>query len=419
MDALQQYKLVLLTAYLLVQGFSYWLELLNLRHMKTHGHEIPQGFEEYTDATSMKRTMAYTAEKTALDLAESAWDSILLLIILYGGLLDRYSAWILSLQLPFVASGVIFFLLIQYMGMAASVPFSLYGTFRLENRYGFNTMTPRLWGTDLLKSAVLATVLTGILTAAGLWLVQLSPELWWLYVWGLFLAFSIFLMYVSPYVIEPLFNTFTPLEGGPLTLRITELMNKAGLRVSSVQKIDASKRSRHTNAYFTGIGKVKRIVMFDTLLEKMTDDEILAILAHEVGHWKKRHILKRIVTLEAVALAGMYLSYLALRGDLLSRMFVPSAGTFYAKIIALGFIAGIITFPFTALSSYISRRHEEEADRFAAGLTGDPESLATSLIKLSKDNLSNLHPHPLYADFYYSHPPVVDRIAKIRSGPAD
>ncbi|MHB8881372.1 MAG: M48 family metallopeptidase [Thermodesulfovibrionales bacterium] len=415
MDALQQYKLILLIAYLLVQGFSYWLELLNLRHMKIHGHEIPHGFEGYTDAGSMKKAMAYTSEKTGAGIIESISGSILLLIILYAGLLDRYSSWILSLQLPFVASGVIFILLLQYMSMAASLPFSLYGTFRIENRYGFNTMTPKLWGTDLLKSTGLATVLAGILTAAGLWLVQWSPDLWWLYVWGLFLAFSLFLMYVSPYVIEPLFNTFTSLEDGQLTGRITELMHQAGLRVSSVQKIDASKRSRHTNAYFTGIGRVKRIVMFDTLLEKMTDDEIIAVLAHEVGHWKKRHVLKRIVTLEAAALAGMYLSYLALRGDLLADLFVPSAGTFYAKLIVLGFIAGIITFPFTALSSHISRRHEAEADRFAVSLTGDPESLATSLIKLSKDNLSNLHPHPLYADFYYSHPPVVERIEKIRS----
>lgn len=193
------------------------------------------------------------------------------------------------------------------------------------------------------------------------------------------------------------------------------IAEKAGIRVSKIFTVDASKRSHHTNAYFTGIGRVKRIVLFDTLIRKMNGDEIIAVLAHEIGHWKKRHIVKRIIGFEAVSLIGSYAAFRTLQTDFLTDMFGIRNGTIFAKVVILGFVAGIVLFPFTALSNYISRRQEEEADRFAADLTSDPESLATSMIKLSRDNLSNLHPHPLYAKFYYSHPPVVERIKKIRS----
>ena len=191
-------------------------------------------------------------------------------------------------------------------------------------------------------------------------------------------------------------------------------MEKAGIKVSMVFKIDASKRSHHTNAYFTGIGKVKRIVLFDTLLNKMTQSEVLAVLGHEVGHWKKKHILKRIVFIELMAFIGSYISFRVLKADFLADIFGIQDVTFFAKLVILGFLFSIISFPFIPLSSYFSRKHEYEADRFAAALTSDPESMATSLIKLSKDNLSNLHPHPLYAKFYYSHPPVVERVNKLR-----
>ncbi|MBA4374164.1 MAG: peptidase M48 [Thermodesulfovibrio sp.] len=415
MDNLHQYQFVILAAYLVVQGADFWLEMLNLRHMKRCGATIPEGFENHIDSATLKKAAAYTLDKMRFGIIESIVSSTLLIIFLFGGLLGRYDAWVDSLQLSFIAAGIVFFLGLHYINTILSLPFSVYSTFRLENRYGFNTMSGKLWFSDLLKSALLSTLLLGTVLAAGLWIVQASAEYWWLYAWGFFLVFSLFLMYLSPYVIEPLFNKFTPLEGEGLTERIRETMGKAGIQISSVLKIDSSKRSRHTNAYFTGIGKVKRIVMYDTLLAKMDDSEIVAILAHEIGHWKKRHILKRIVTVEVMALAGMYIAFRLLQSDLPAALFGLKGATFYAKTVILSFIAGIVTFPFAALSNYISRRHEEEADRFAAELTGDPESLATSLIKLSRDNLSNLHPHPWYAAFNYSHPPVIERIRTLRS----
>jgi len=411
---MQKYQLIILFGYIILQGFEYWLKFLNLQYMKKYGTHVPEGFEGYIDEPALKKTHAYTIETSSLSFIESIFGNIIMIVFLFGGVLGLYNRWIDSLDLPFVVKGTVFFLLLTFVNTVLSIPFSLYSTFRIENKYGFNTMTWKLWVTDLLKSLVLSTVVLGVILLGGLSIVQHNPAHWWLFAWGFFFVLSIFLMYISPYVIEPLFNKFTPLQGGELEEKIRELMNKVGIRVSRVFTIDASKRSRHTNAYFTGIGRVKRIVLFDTLMEMMAQSEILAVLAHEAGHWKKKHVLKRIVVFEFISLAGAYLSFLVLRSNVLSDMFSLQGGAFFAELVILGFIFGIAAFPFTPLLSFFSRRHEDEADRFAIEWTGDPGSLATSLIKLSKDNLSNLHPHPLYAKFYYSHPPIVQRIRKIR-----
>ena len=191
-------------------------------------------------------------------------------------------------------------------------------------------------------------------------------------------------------------------------------MGKAGIKVSRVFKVDASKRTKHTNAYFTGIGKVKRIVLYDTLIEKMDYDEIMSVLAHEAGHWKKKHILKSIIATETIALVAIFISYQMVQTDFLIDLFHIGQSSFFVKIVLLGFIGSIVSFPFSPLFHYFSRKHENEADRYSFEMTGKPESMISSLVKLSKDNLSNLHPHPLYALFHYSHPPVLERIRRIR-----
>jgi STE24 endopeptidase len=221
-------------------------------------------------------------------------------------------------------------------------------------------------------------------------------------------------MYVSPYVIEPLFHKFAPLENEDLEGGIRNLMGKAGIRVSRIFKVDASKRTRHTNAYFTGIGKVKRIVLYDTLVEKMNMSEILSILAHEAGHWRKKHILKQIIVTEIIALVALYVSYRLIQDDSLLIHFGIEENTIFAKLVILAFLGSIVSFPFTPLFHHISRMRENEADRYSCGLTDDSESLISALVKLSKDNLSNLHPHPRDALFHYSHPPVLKRIHTIR-----
>jgi len=378
------------------------------------GLSIPPEFEGKIDENLLKKTQEYEEEKTRFSFISSIFGNVITIIFIFGGLLNIYNSWIASLNWTFILTGILFLLILSYASTFFSIPFSLYSTFKIENKYGFNTTTPKLWLTDFLKSILVSTVLMGIVALVALWLIQSSPNYWWIWVWGFFLIFSLFMMYISPYVIEPLFNKFTPIEEEGIEDKIKKLMQKVNLKVSRVFKMDASKRSRHTNAYFTGIGRVKRIILYDTLLEKMNHDEILSVLAHEAGHWKKKHVLKMIIVLELISLIGIYISFRILQTDLLTALFQIKQGTFFAKVIILGFIGGIISFPFIPLSNYVSRRFEREADRFACELTGNSESMASALIKLSKDNLSNLHPHPFYAAFYYSHPPIVQRIKDIK-----
>jgi STE24 endopeptidase len=410
---MQKYLIIILLGYLFVQGIEYWLRFMNLKYMKAHEKEIPPAFEGYIDKSILGRMQAYTIEKSHFSTIKSLYGNALVLIFLFGGILDVYNSWIVSLQLSFISSGIIFFLLLSFGTTVLSIPFSLYDTFKIENKYGFNAMTGKLWVVDFLKSMLLSTILITIVLTAALWLIQSSPESWWIWVWVFYLVFSLFIMYISPYVIEPLFNKFTPIEDESLAQKIRELLQRVGIKVSRVFKMDESKRSRHTNAYFSGFGKVKRIILYDTLLEKMDQDELLAVLSHEAGHWKKKHVLKLIIISEIISLAAIYISFRILQTDFLTNIFHIEHHTFFAKVVILGFIGSIVSFPFIPLGNYISRRFEREADRFSIQLMENKENISSALIKLSKDNLSNLYPHPLYAAFYYSHPPIAERIESI------
>lgn len=409
--------MTLLLTYLLTLIAGYGLTLLNLAYLWRHGNEVPAPFAGAVDPERLGKIAAYTVENNRLGLLQSVFDNGLLLWFLFGGLLPRYDRWIASLSNSFLLKGLLFVLVLQLVKGVLGLPFSLYRTFGIENRYGFNTMTLRLWLLDLLKGVLIGTLLLGVLLSGALWLVQASPDRWWLWVWGLFAGFSLLLIYISPVLIEPLFFKFEPLQRQGLEQAVRELLARAGLQVSRVFQVDASRRSRHSNAYFTGIGRVKRIVLFDTLLEQMADGEVLAVLAHEAGHWKKQHILKRLLTSLLLSLAGLYLAWWLIgRGGLPGLLGLEQA-SFYAQVLVLSLLASIAGFFFTPLSSWRSRRHEWQADAFACELHGRPQDLATALIKLSRDNLANLHPHPLYAACYYSHPPVVSRVeALLASG---
>ena len=407
------YLITIISAFIIIVAFGYWLDFLNLAHLKKHGSVIPPEFEGQIDQELLSKTSAYNIEHTKFGFASSVFNNIISLLFIFV-LLNIYNSWVLSLDLPFIVSGLAFFLLLTYAETAVSMPFSLYSTFKIENKYGFNTMTFKLWMTDTIKSLLISTILMGLLIAAGLFLIHKSPELWWLWVWCFFLVFGIFMMYISPYVIEPLFHKFSPIEDEELEVSIRSLMEKVGIKVARVFKVDASKRTKHTNAYFTGIGKVKRIVLYDTLIEKMTKEEIISVLAHEAGHWKKKHVLKHIVVTEVIALIAIYIAYHVLQGSFLLELFHIEKDSLLAKLIVLGFIGSIVSFPFSPLFNYVSRKHENEADKFSYEMTGNAESMISALVKLSKDNLSNLHPHRLYALFHYSHPPVLERIRWIR-----
>lgn len=413
---------ILLVIYLLLVIFGYWMKFLNLSYLRKHGHIIPKPFEGHIDGELLKKTSAYTFEHSRFGYIASIFDNILFIAFLFGGLMMLYNRWINSLDLSFVFTGLIFFLILDLVSTILGIPFDLYSTFKIENKYGFNTTTPKIWISDFVKSLLISIILLFITGGAAFWIVQASPNFWWLWIWVFFLAFSLFFMYISPYVIEPLFHKFIPItECEGLEEKIRAMFEKVGIKVSRVFQIDASKRSTHTNAYFTGIGKVKRIILYDTLLQKMNHDEILAVLAHEAGHWKKKHILKRIIISEALGFVGFYISFRILRTNWLTDLFgiEPSANyldktTFFVKLIILGFVGSIISVPFSPISAYFSRKQERQADQMAVDLTGSPDGLISALIKLSKDNLSNLHPHPLYAKLYYSHPPIVQRLEQLK-----
>jgi len=411
---LNTYLTMIITAYLIIIAFGYWLDFLNLAHLKRHGSIIPHEFTGQIDKALLSKTRDYTVETTKFGILSSVFNNAVFLVFILV-LLNIYNTWIASLNVSFILTGLVFFLVMTYAETVISIPFSLYSTFKIENKYGFNTMTAKLWIADTLKSLFISTILLGLLISAGLFIVQKSHDWWWLWVWSFFLAFSIFMMYISPYVIEPLFHKFTPIEDEKLEAGVRDLMNKVGIRVSRVFTMDASKRTKHTNAYFTGIGKVKRIVLYDTLIEKMDYDEIMSILAHEAGHWKKKHILKSIIITEAIALVVIYVAFHLMQSNVLLEIFHIETESFFAKLIILGFIGSIVSFPLSPLFNWYSRKNEKVADIYSYELTGNKESMISALVKLSKDNLSNLHPHPLYALFHYSHPPVLERIRNIRN----
>jgi STE24 endopeptidase len=337
------------------------------------------------------------------------------LLFLFGGLLNWFNNLVAAQEWQPVISGVVFFLTLIYAEALIKIPFSLYNTFSLEKRFGFSNQTLRLWFQDLCKALLVNTLLLGVLLYGILWLIFKLPDMWWLAGWIFVLFFSIFLLYISPYVIEPLFNEFSPIKDMALEERIKEIMSRIGLKINRVFTMDASKRSSHSNAYFTGIGHVKRIVLFDTLLANHADEEIIAILAHEAGHWKKKHVLKMLVISQALALLGFYAAYRLTEGDVLARLFRLDMPSMHAKLLLVAFLGTLVLFPLKPLMAYLSRRHEVEADNFAVQLTHSPVPMAEALIKLGKDNLANLHPHPWYAAVYYSHPPLVQRVKKILS----
>ncbi|HCE44989.1 MAG TPA: peptidase M48 [Lentisphaeria bacterium] len=406
--------ILILAAYAIVRGFDFYLDWLNYLHLKKYGHLIPDEFQGKVDDGLLKRTADYTVDKIRFGFIQTVFDEILILVFIFSGLLDWYSAFIGSMKLNFIVSGLVFFLPLIYVKTILDMPFDLYGTFKIEKKYGFNKMSFGLWLSDLVKSLLISTILFSLLISGALALILASPAFWWLLVWALFFLFSIFMMYISPYVIEPLFNKYSPLDDESLSADISSLMSRAGLKISKVQKMDASKRTGHSNAYFTGIGHVKRIVLFDTLIKQMDKSEILAVLAHEAGHWKCKHILKLLFIVETGALLMTYVAFQLLGSDILSRTFMMSGDDFFAKLVLLGFVASTFTYPLAPLFNIISRKFEWQADKFACGLTGENKGLASALVKLTQENLSNLHPHPLYAKFHYSHPPVVERLKYLR-----
>jgi STE24 endopeptidase len=404
-----------LAVFLLRSGTQLLLSRLNISYLRRHGVTIPEVFQDVVDGEKLRKVSAYNVDSEQLQMVATLADQGLFLVILLSGFLP----WLVKIINPWkggtIFAGMVFFAILSMSAHLLHIPFSLVDTFVIEDRYGFNKMTVKTWVSDLFKSMAIFAILGGLILWLLLTLVAHGGNAWWVWAWMVAGGFEILMLWLFPVVIAPLFNKFEPIENKVLECRIGTLMEKMGLQAKGVFRMDASRRSKHTNAYFTGIGKGKRIVLFDTLLASHTEEEVLAVLAHEIGHWKKKHLLKEIIQLEILSLAVFYFASKCLDWTLLYQTFGFQEPIAYVGLFLAGVLIGPVSYFAHPLESAISRKFEREADDFALGLMETPEPMCSTLKRLAADNLANLTPHPLYAWFYYSHPPLVERIARLKN----
>ncbi|HNY50864.1 MAG TPA: M48 family metallopeptidase [Smithella sp.] len=410
-------KSLLIIFLILFLGRIFWrffLQQINIRHLREQGKVIPPVFYGVIDEATLAKMVDYTYDNSRLETKEDLTEDILELAIVFL-LLPVLVGIIAGLQYHIIWQALIFFGILALIGGVVGMSFDIYHTFVLEKKYGFSTITWKLWLTDLLKSVMISAVLMGILLSAFMAFILYLPKSWWFWAWIFFTVFEILLLWLFPVVIAPLFNKYEPIKDEVLKEKITALLAKVGLKAKGIFQVDEGKRSKHTNAYFTGIGKTKRIVLFDTLLASHSQEEILAVLAHEIGHWKKKHIMKQLILMIAASFVGFYLVYLLVNWPPLYGAFGLQQTPVYAGLLLVSIYFSCIGFFFSPLGALISRRYEREADKMATELVGTSEPMINALKRLAKDNLSNLHPHPWYVWFYYSHPPLLERIEYLKA----
>ena len=422
LDFTLAFSLLFATAVALQWLLRAWLVSRQVRHVATHRAAVPPVFAHRISLSAHQKAADYTLAKAKVSLIDITLSAAVLLCWTLLGGLDWLNRWLLEFispglwqQLALLASFAVISALIE-------LPLSLYQTFRLEQRFGFNQMTPGLWLGDLLKSTLVAAIIGLPLAALILWLMGSTGPLWWLWAWGAWTAFNLLLMWIFPSFIAPLFNKFEPLADESLKSRVTRLMERCGFAAKGLFVMDGSRRSAHANAYFTGFGNSKRVVFFDTLLRQLSPGEVEAVLAHELGHFKHKHISKRMVLMFGVSLLGFaLLGWLSQQlwfytGLGVSVLLGPGTGVAAENnaLALLLFVMAVPVFSFfvTPLMSALSRRDEFEADAYAMQ-QADGSQLASALLKLYEDNASTLTPDPWYVSFYYSHPPAVDRLARM------
>lgn len=393
-------------------GIKLWLAQRQIRAVSRNRDKVPDAFADKIPPEDHRKAADYTLANTRLGRLELLWGSLLLLGWTLGGGLQ----WLSDLWQGFgwapVPTGVAL-MISAFMIMAVlDLPLSLYHTFVLEERFGFNKTTFGTWLGDMLKQTLLMLVLGVPLAWAALWLMQESGSLWWLWLWLLWTGFSLLMLWAYPAVIAPLFNKFTLLDDDKLQQRIQSLLDRCGFRSKGIYVMDGSRRSGHGNAYFTGMGQNKRIVFFDTLLETLDPDEIEAVLAHELGHFKRKHVQKRIVTMMLMSLAGLaLLGWLSQQAWFYQGLGVQTQSNALALLLFM-MVSPVFTIFLQPLSSWFSRKHEFEADDYAAQ-QASASDLIHALVKMYKENASTLTPDPLYSAFYDSHPPAPVRVAHL------
>ncbi len=405
-------------------AIKFWLASRQMRHVAAHRAEVPAAFVNSVSLSSHQKAADYTFAKARFGLLSAAFGALVLLCWTLLGGLDALNAGIRSVIQPRFGDMAYQLALLAAFGLIGALldlPFEWYSTFKLEQRFGFNRMTPRLFFGDALKSLALGALIGLPLATLVLWIMGSSGGWWWLWAWAAWAVFNLLMLVIYPTLIAPLFNKFEPLADETLAERVRALMRRCGFSAKGLFVMDGSRRSAHANAYFTGLGAAKRVVFFDTLLAKLNAGEVEAVLAHELGHFRHRHVPKRIVTMFAISLAG-----LAILGWLASKAwFYTGLGVhpnFDAPNDALALLLFMLAVPpfayfLAPISASLSRKHEFEADAYA-GTQASREDLASALLKLQQDNAVTLTPDPLYVRFYYSHPPTPERLAAMAVAPA-
>ena len=423
MQAASTLTLAFSAALLVSLVVKFWLATRQMRHVAAHRGSVPGAFAQTITLSAHQRAADYTLAKGRLGLLSMAFGAAVLLGWTLLGGIDTLNALVrdavqprfgnMAYQLALLAAFAV-------IGSVLDLPFELYSTFRLEQRFGFNRMTWKLYLADMLKGAVVGALIGLPIAALMLWIMGASGSLWWLWAWGAWTVFNLAVLVLYPTLIAPLFNKFEPLADESLKARVQALMTRCGFAAKGLFVMDGSKRSAHANAYFTGFGAAKRVVFFDTLLSKLSPGEVEAVLAHELGHFKHRHVIKRIVAMFAISLAGFaLLGWLSTQAWFYVALGVrPSVGAPNDAVALLLFLLVTPVFAFfvSPLFAQLSRKHEFEADAYACH-QADGNDLAAALLKLHEDNAATLTPDPLYVRFYYSHPPASERLAALSRNP--
>ncbi len=411
---MNSFSWIFLAALLLTTGAKLWLATRHFRHIGAHRETVPGEFTQTITLDAHQKAADYSRAKTKLNMLDMGIDALLLLLFTLGGGLRWLDGLARNLAGDTLWHGVLLAFGVTIVSGVINLPLSLYRTFGIEARFGFNQMTAKLFIVDLLKQTLLGAAIGVPLILAAMWMMNSLGAYWWFYAWLGWMAFNVILLAIFPTWIAPLFNKFSPLDNQALKTRIEALLGKCGFKAQGLFVMDGSKRSSHGNAYFTGFGKTKRIVFFDTLLTRLTTEEIEAVLAHELGHFKRRHVIKRIALSFAVSLIMLgVLGFLMNQSWFYSGLNAGRQSTGMALVLFF-MVMPVFMFILQPLSSFYSRKHEFEADQYAAQQT-NASDLITALVKLYKDNASTLTPDPLHSMIYDSHPPAAIRVANLRN----
>jgi STE24 endopeptidase len=406
---------VFLAALAATMAVRAWLARRQIRHVRAHRAAVPPSFAAAIPLAAHQKAADYSIAKTWLGLAETALAACALLALTLGGLLGwLHGEWARVFEPGGLAHGTVLIASVVLLLGALELPLTVYRVFVVEARFGFNRMTPALFVADLAKQLLLGAVLGLPLLMLVLWLMARMGALWWLYVWVAWTGFNLLVLLIYPTFIAPLFNKFSPLRDPALETRITGLLGRCGFRSSGLFVMDGSRRSSHGNAYFTGLGGAKRIVLFDTLLARLAPPEVEAVLAHELGHYKRHHVWKRVLILFVTSLALLWVLGLLIDRDWFYAGLNVSVHDTATGLLLFVLVMPLFTFFLHPVTSLYSRRHEFEADAYAAAHASAPE-LAKALIKLYQDNAATLTPDPVHSAFYDSHPPAATRIARLQS----